>query len=262
MTGGTEKNAKTLGIIEQKLVASFVAPLFWVEGSATEDKRVFNGTACFVDTGERLFAVTAYHVMKQHWASSTPLHLSNLDQDFANGNRLIDSCDDIDLATFEIQHSEIKSIGKDFIRGTNHSWPPSTPQQDQAVCWAGFPVKETLGPENMTIEFGTAMYTGVVASTNERDISVQIETEKGIALLGKGVLPPNYRYSGISGSLLVARTECSGIEGWSLAGIIYEGPNPQDDTAQAITGLEIIKARKSDFIHPDGTLNRSLWNNI
>ena len=52
------------------------------------------------------------------------------------------------------------------------------------------------------------------------------------------------------------------IRSWSLAGVIYEGPNPSPDETQAIAGLEIIRARRAHFILPDGKLDVQRWNQL
>jgi hypothetical protein len=52
------------------------------------------------------------------------------------------------------------------------------------------------------------------------------------------------------------------LRGWALAGVIYQGPNTSSDPNQAISGLELIKARRAHFIRPDGTLDTQLWDSI
>jgi hypothetical protein len=48
------------------------------------------------------------------------------------------------------------------------------------------------------------------------------------------------------------------LRGWRLAGVIYEGPNVESTAERpGIEGLEIIRARRADFINADGTLDRN-----
>jgi hypothetical protein len=56
--------------------------------------------------------------------------------------------------------------------------------------------------------------------------------------------------------------ETGAIRSWVLAGVIYEGPNASSDEAQAIAGLEIIRARRAHFILPDGQLDIRRWVDI
>jgi hypothetical protein len=49
------------------------------------------------------------------------------------------------------------------------------------------------------------------------------------------------------------------LRSWSLAGVIYQGPNISPDTNQAIAGLEVIRARRAHFILPNGQLDVARW---
>jgi hypothetical protein len=109
------------------------------------------------------------------------------------------------------------------------------------------------------ISFGAAPGSGIASSVSEKDISSQIERERLIAVLGQGLPPENFDFGGISGSPMLSVVEQNGLRSWSLAGVIYEGPNPSSDAAQAIAGLEIIRARRAHFILPDGTLDVARW---
>lgn len=91
------------------------------------------------------------------------------------------------------------------------------------------------------------------------DISSLIEREHLMDVLGTGLPPEKYNFGGMSGGPMLTVVEHKGIRGWRLAGVIYDGPNPSADPAQWIDGLEIIKARRADFILPDGTLDKSRY---
>ena len=80
-----------------------------------------------------------------------------------------------------------------------------------------------------------------------------------IAVLGKGVPPENYDFSGMSGGPMLTVVEQGGTRSQSLAGVVYQGPNPSENECEAIAGLEIIKARRSHFILPDGMLDARRW---
>jgi hypothetical protein len=42
-----------------------------------------------------------------------------------------------------------------------------------------------------------------------------------------------------------------------LAGVVYSGPKP--DSGDKIDGFEVIRARRANFIMPDGRLDRAHW---
>lgn len=61
-----------------------------------------------------------------------------------------------------------------------------------------------------------------------------------------------------AGAMLTV-VEGNGLRCWRLAGVIYAGPNTSDNPEEAIAGLEIIWARRSDFLLPDGQLDGAAW---
>jgi len=66
----------------------------------------------------------------------------------------------------------------------------------------------------------------------------------------------------MSGGPMLTVVENRGLRSWSLAGVIYQGPNPSGESGSAIAGLEIIKARRSHFILPNGTLDLGRWSAV
>jgi hypothetical protein len=58
----------------------------------------------------------------------------------------------------------------------------------------------------------------------------------------------------MSGGLMLTVIQ-NRLRSWSLAGVIYHGPNTSADEGQAIAGLELIRARRAHFILPDGRLD-------
>ena len=108
------------------------------------------------------------------------------------------------------------------------------------------------------IRFRVVVSSGAASSVSELDISTQIDLESLHPILGQGVPPDDFDYGGMSGGVMLTVVETP-LHSWTLAGVIYQGPNPSRDPEQAIAGLDIIKARRAHFILPDGTLDRALW---
>jgi hypothetical protein len=177
------------------------------------------------------------------------LQVGNLQVDLAGKNAIIDSNDKLDIATFRIAPEEVTSLGKSVLTGYQRRWPPSPPQQDRGLYFGGFPNAETLWLSPGEILFGAAPGHGAASSISETDVSILIDREQLIPLLGAGIPPENYCFSGMSGGPVLAVIEHGGLRSWSLAGIIYEGP----------AGLEIIKARCARFVLPDGKLDIARW---
>lgn len=257
-----------LGKAELEFATSITAPLYWIIKEAPGQYRVRNGSAFFLDAGEGLFAVTAQHViqgLRRDTAAGNVVAVQlglDLSPDFAGRNAIIGEHPDIDIATFRITEAEIVAIGKSKLTGWQRTWPPGPPQQDRGVYYSGFPGTGTLWLSPHEISFGAAPGGGVASSISEKDVSSMIERENLIALLGGGIPPENFDFGGMSGGPMLSVIETRGFRSWSLAGVIYEGPNPVPDEAQAIAGLEIIRARRAHFILPNGQLDSVRWNGL
>jgi len=257
-----------LGKAELEFVTSLTAQLYWIIKERNSGFIVRNGSAFFLDIGEGPFGVTAYHVLKglKEACSTSNVVACQIGHDLAfdinDRNSIIDAHDDIDIATFRITIDEIRSIGKTILTGYQGAWPPKPPTKDKGVYFSGFPGKQTILLSRNRIAFGAAPGSGVASSINDREISVLIEREYLIDVMGKGLPPEDFDFRGISGGPMLTVIENRGLRLWRLAGVIYEGPNPSSDPSEAIAGLQIIKARRADFILSNGRLNTRRWNSI
>ena len=106
--------------------------------------------------------------------------------------------------------------------------------------------------------FGAVPGMGIATSVNEKCISIQLEREYLVPLLGGGVPPENFNFGGISGGPVIKVVETS-IRTYALAGIIYQGPNTTADPDQAIAGFDVISACHAHYLLPDGRLDRDRW---
>jgi hypothetical protein len=78
-------------------------------------------------------------------------------------------------------------------------------------------------------------------------------------MLGDGIPPENFDFRGISGGPMLMVIQGRNLRSWALAGVIYQGPNTSENPDEAISGLEIIRARRAHFILPDGHLDTARW---
>lgn len=254
-----------LGKAELEFVTSLTAPLYWIIREVNKGFRVRNGSAFFLDAGKGPFGVTANHVVEgwkedREKGNVVALQLGDLPLDLEGRNALIASHKDIDIATFRISPDEIASIGRTILTGYQGQWPPAPPQQDRGIYFSGFAGIDTIWLSRKRISFGAAPGGGVASSVSDTDVSSLIEREQLIGVLGQGIPPENYDFGGISGGPMLSVIEGrAGLRSWSLAGVIYEGPNPASNPDEAIPGLQIIRARRAHFIRPDGTLETEHW---
>ena len=255
-----------LGRAELEFATSITAPLYWIIREAPDRYRVRNGSAFFLDAGEGVFAVTAQHViegLRRDSAAGNVVAVQlglDLPLDLAGRHVIIAEHSGIDIATFRITEGEIAALGKTKLTGWQTAWPPGPPQQDRGVYYCGFPGIGTIWLSPREISFGAAPGGGIASSISEKDVSSMIEREHLIAVLGDGIPPENFDFGGMSGGPMLMVIETKVFRSWSLAGVIYEGPNPATDEAQAIADLEIIRARRAHFILPDGRLDVARWN--
>jgi hypothetical protein len=257
-----------LGRAELEFVTSLTAPFYWIVRRSDSKLLVRNGSAFFLDAGEGIFGVTANHVLdglREDRANYKVVACQlgrELQVDLDQRNRIIDAHAGIDIATFRMSTAEVRSIGKTVLTGHQKAWPPPPPECDKGVYFSGFAGVGTIWFSQDEISFGAVAGGGVASSVSDVDISSLIDGEDLIDLLGSGVPHENFDYRGISGGPMLTVVEHHGLRSWRLAGVIYEGPNPSDDETQAVAGLEMIKARRADFILPDGRLNVDRWNSL
>jgi hypothetical protein len=254
-----------LGRVELELINSFNAPLFWTIRRDNGAVGYRNGTAFFLDAGQGLFGVTANHVV-DGWKrccleqDAGSLHLSGhrellaIDWD----ERVIDADAAIDIATFALTAAEVQLLGKTILTGAQKSWPPRPPPQNCMLYYCGFPGVGTRPHPRGGPLFGAVPGMGIATSVSEKSISIQLEREYLVPLLGGGVPPENFDFGGISGGPVIKVVETS-IRTYALAGIIYQGPNTTEDPDQAIAGFDVICARHAHYLLPDGHLDRERW---
>jgi hypothetical protein len=258
-----------LGEAELKIAASYTTPFFWVLRSSDGREMMKGGSAFFLDTGERIFAVTAAHVVEeclQDTKSSTFVQCmlgSKLGSvvAFHLGDRLIDTHREIDIATFWITQEEIRQTGRVVLQGFYHGkgWPPPLPQQDRGVTYCGFPGtgRRWLAPRE--ISFGCAAMAGIATNSHETSLSILVERENLVQVFGEEAMPENYDFGGVSGGPVLAVVQTPTLRSWMPAGVIIQGPNPSCVTGESISGVEIIKARPIHFIKANGEIDVSRW---
>jgi hypothetical protein len=257
-----------LGKYELELVTSFCTPLYCALRDQSGRISSRNGTAFFLDAGEGCFAVTAAHVIEglrelRRTEGAGPLRLAGngisieLDWDA----RVIAAHADIDIATFRIEQTEVKSLGKQILTGYQKLWPPEPPVEQCGIYYCGYPGVGTRHPSRQEVIFGAAPGSGIASSVSERDVSTLIEREHLIPALGGGTPPENFDFRGISGGPMLMVVQ-GALRSWALAGVIYEGPSTSDNAEEAIRGLEIIRARRAHFILPNGELDTARWHNL
>ena len=238
-----------------KSVAKYAAAIFWESRRKNESSQITNGTMFLADFGQGCFAVTANHVYQGYLEDKAEFPKTTCligPEAFEAGGkdaipfdleeRLIDSLEDLDIATFKVTEIEAEAIGT----SKTSLWPPILPEIGQSVVFAGYPANERqeVGPRELCFTVFPALM--IATSVSERQISCQFEREYLVQAPGFQEPPPHYETGGMSGGPLFTVVERNGIECWHLGGVIKEG--------NAL--LDIVTAAPADRILRDGRLRR------
>jgi hypothetical protein len=252
-----------LGKAELELAGSYPSPLIWTVDGGNSLK---GGTVFFLDTGEAVFAVTAAHVVVEFFADSK---MPNVHATIAAhgksplpiplGDRIIDASAEIDIATFRVFPNELQYFNRSLLKGHVREWPQKLAEINGPATYCGFPGVGRR-PVAGGVSFGAVPMGGIVTSSHETMISIQIEREELVRLLGDYDMPENFNFGGMSGGPLIAIVQAEIMRTWKPAGVIISGPNPGDAPDQdSIPGFEVIRARPIHFIKADGTLDHDRW---
>lgn len=227
----------------------FAVPLWWLFERQKGGLRLRNGSAFLADYGHGIFAVTAAHVFAEYLeakrtARAIGCQLGNAL--FEPEARLVNSRDDLDIATFRVTPEEVKQINKSVVRPDPPGWGTLTPVPRDFAFFAGFPA-QTRG---MTSDgnFATAPYFAMppITSVTDRQITCRFDRQKMIDFSGSGLPPPGYDIGGVSGGPMLMPTLVEGGVVWRFAGLIVE----------AASGdlFEQVVAVRAHYIQPDGRI--------
>ena len=251
-----------------KAAASISAPLWWLSGDTTCQRRHRNGSAFFLRTASTLFGVTAAHVV-EGWKKDckrngyVPLNLTGskdvtLEMDW--GARVIASHPGIDVATFTITESEIAALGQSIFTDRPEPWPTKV---GEWVSYCGYPAAAVRSLKASETAFGASTATGRLTTIDDCKLNIQIERDKLAPVLGSGLPPKAFNFGGISGGPVLRNFLTPQKQPWRvLGGVIIQGTGARDPSGQFIEDLELVTARRACFVNPDGTLDIARWENL
>jgi len=220
-------------------------PLFWFALDPAAPRILANGTLTLVQTPERIFGITAAHVIRDYIATRAicPIRaqISEVVVDDLL-DRVIDRSDLLDLATVDLGGGLLEALGAGVSPLT--CWPPIPPQEGKGIMLAGFPGCERREPARLEGLFGLSWAIGIARNVTHDQITWIVPSAEFL-IAGDSPLPKNYDFGGASGGPLIASHEsASGLFTHRLAGIISE----------AHAGFEYIVAKRADSIEADGKI--------
>ena len=194
---------------------SHVTYLFWNRRSLLGTLATNNGSAFFVDTGSRIFGVTAEHVVQGYLndKEKAPRHiicqLGTIEAPFDLEGRLVGrGTSAIDIATFEVTRDELAALDKQAITLPELSLPAPTPEG--AVFIVGFPGSRRLWLGRKTLSFGTFGWCGPLTRATSTQLSVAFEREFWVPTDASSGPAPKLRLGGLSGGPMLAPLEHRG----------------------------------------------------
>jgi hypothetical protein len=255
-----------------KAAAQQVAPLFFAGRRPDGTWIVRNGTAFLINSGTRVFGVTAAHVVIEagKLASQTdsftcglfPVNYSTRAKELIElgdmSKRIIgwraprdpnDSNPDsgpFDIATFEVAEVELQALG---VTAFGH-WPPKPPTKGFGLSFFGFPEEQREREEEpRVVSFAVLPIVGVASSVTEDRITFQFDPEYAVQTQGFKQMPMDAVFSGMSGGPAVAKFQTQqGLEYSVVCGTITNGAMMPDSS----TGL-LFASRLDVSLRADGT---------
>jgi len=241
-----------LGDIYRGVLRAACAPFCWFPKAKPPDlSSMKSGTVTLVRTPERYFAVTAAHVLRD-WEEDQIVgaQMTILMNVVLSGLKVIDINDNLDLATFELDETDIEALNKLVV--PLEKWPPQPPIEGRGVLLGGYPgiSRDVRTAETNTIELDWGLFVGLVTAgrVSLDQVSWTVDRNHLVPHDSIPALPRNADLGGISGGPVIALLERNGVHYWGLAGIISE----------ASAQLEHVIAKRADYINADGTISNRI----
>lgn len=228
--------------------ASHVTFLCWNRRTLVGTRAINSATVFFLRLDDRLFAVTAGHVLdgyqeaKAKSGKSITCQIGNIPFDPISRLRSRGTNKDIDVAIFDLTWEELARIGKQAVLGA--PWPPTAPSIGQGVFLVGFPAKLRFWLDPRSISFG--LYSGFapISQITETELTSAFEREFWVSSEGERLPPHGLDLGGLSGGpVLLPLEHDDGTWDLALAGVI----------THAVFN-EVVYAMRAELIRADGAL--------
>jgi len=206
----------------RKLAMMLCAPFWWHGEDDNGQYRIFhNGTICFLNTGTRLIGVTADHVYRKYLADKARYKVfecqfggSTVDPE----RYLIDRCERLDLATFDIPSVLVSAAGSSVHHPPQ--WPTESVREREVVLFCGFPgiLREA---KDVKAGFPFQTFATAVISVSPDNITLHVDLPNLHWPLHDGEII-NPELGGQSGGPVFRVVEGTLINRLEIVGFIYE----------------------------------------
>jgi hypothetical protein len=242
-----------LGNVYRDILAGCCIPICWFKFNT--NLIMHNGTVTIVQTPQKILGITAAHVLRQYQndlkkEGSLRVQLMNEVIDDLP-ERIIDVCDNLDIATFTLDEMLVKRLGKTPLG----VWSPKPPQEGRGIMIAGFPAVERLELRDSTISFGLFTAIGIARTVTDKQITWYLEREYQVEQRKIPTMPPEYNLGGVSGGPLISWFESENfVTHPCLSGIVIEHPDYTHNNADNFPTIERLIAIRADSITESGKI--------
>jgi hypothetical protein len=215
-----------------------------------------------VRTSERLFGVTAAHVIRDYQASKAQgaqLVVQLCETMFDIEAAIIAVDDRLDVATFALTEEQLRATRQEAFN-VGADWPPPQPVAEDMIGIIGFPevMRENVSSQHSVFKAYAAFE--FLQDINERELVIALDPEQfQYAVTEMGMPPIDLNLSGASGGPAVLyRVVHNIVSCWPVA-VVNQGKGAASDGDCA--GFVMIRCRRIDILRPDGTLapNNTEW---
>lgn len=207
-----------------KVASGYALPIFWADPGFV----LHSGTAFILNTGNRVFGVTAGHVYRDYVRDFTSgatqtCHLGSINIPLQERLISISTEGSIDIATFELKSIEVNPFRERILSGAQKNWPPAPPVEGQSTIVAGFPKFERIQRAKFDCSFGAVSFNIPISFVTDIQFGCVFEREHWEMEFGKGFPEVNCNFGGISGAPVITPILSElGIASWQLAGVAYQ----------------------------------------
>jgi len=235
-----------LGRYHYEILARICSPLYWHSHDENGKRPIrANGTLSYVKAGERIFGVTAAHVVVDYLkAAKDPGCVLQLGNAIFSAD-VIDMNERLDLATLRLDASTLASVGKE-IMPVSLGRPDDVPQEGRGIMMCGYPGEDRHQRADSYVDWGMLGVVGIARRVSDDQITWIPDHENHMPVQGIPQLSRNKNLGGISGGPLIGWFERpkTSLSYFSLSGVIKE----------ASYDLEYVVATRSHFIRQDGRI--------
>jgi len=221
--------------------------IFGQRPSASGNLSINNATATLVNFGYGNIAIICYHVLEAYkkriaQEPHTIFQIGNLKINPLD--RIIDACDELDLATIDLKVENTKKISNSneissfFFNPI--SWPPQDVKKDDFVVFGGFPGRWRQQLFSNELKFETFSGLCPVSSVRENTIICQFEREYWVYSINLRPDEELHDIGGLSGAPVFIYRNLH----FDLVGIVY----------QFSAQFDLMYVRPAKFIHTDGSI--------